>query len=66
MELLGRAQLSAAADIKILLNHKITVNSETVNGRMKEVVAKLAELPEDTVYLLPTRHMCDEIIMLRF
>ena len=28
---------------------------------MKEVVAKLTELPEDTVCLLPTRHMCDEI-----
>ena len=27
---------------------------------MKEVVVKLAELPEDTVCLLPTRHMCEE------
>ena len=28
---------------------------------MKEVVAKLEELPEDTVCLLPTRHMCEQI-----
>ena len=26
-----------------------------------KVVAKLTKLPEDTVCLLPTRHMCDEI-----
>ena len=28
---------------------------------MKEVVARLTELPQNTVCLLPTRHMCDEI-----
>ena len=63
VQLLGRARLGAmsAADVKILLSRKIALNSETVNGRMKEVVAKLVELPEDTVCLLPTRHMCDEI-----
>ena len=32
-----------------------------MNGRMKEIVSKLAELPEDTVCLLPTRHMCEQI-----
>ena len=45
----------------MLSNCLITLKSETVNGRMKEVVAKLAELPEDTVCLLPTRYMCDQI-----
>ena len=32
-----------------------------MNGRMKEIVSKLAELPEDTVCLLPIRHMCEQI-----
>ena len=30
-------------------------------GRMKEVVQTLATLPNDTVCLLPTRHMCNEL-----
>ena len=61
VELLGRAQLGAlsAADIKVLLNRKITLNSETVNGCMKEVVAKLAELPEE-------RDICVMKLMMRF
>ena len=63
IELLGRVRLGAlsASDIKILSNCKIPLRSDTVNGRMKEIVSKLAELPEDTVCLLPTRHMCEQI-----
>ena len=63
IELLGRVRLGAllASDVKLLSSRKITLRSDTVNGRMKEVVAKLEELPEDTVCLLPTRHMCEQI-----
>ena len=50
-QLLGRARLGtlSTADIKMLSNCLITLKSETVYGHMKEVVAKLAELPENTV-----------------
>ena len=63
IELLGRVRLGAllASDIRLLSSCMIPLKSDTVSGRMKEVVAKLVELPEDTVCLLPTRHMCDEV-----
>ena len=63
IELLGRVWLGALLknDISLLSSCKIPFKSDTINGCMKEVVAKLTELPEDTVCLLPTRHMCDEI-----
>ena len=63
IELLGRIRLGALFknDISLISSCKIPLKSDTINGRMKEVVAKLTELPEDTVCLLPTRHMCDEI-----
>ena len=62
IELLGRVRLGVLLkhDISLLSSCKIPLKSDLVNGRMK-VVAKLTELPEDTVCLLPTRHMCDEI-----
>ena len=62
-ELLGRIRLGAvlSTDIKLLSNCKIGLNSDTVNGRMKEIVVKLAELPDNTVCLLPTGHMCEQI-----
>jgi len=34
---------------------------ETVSERMKEVAQKISELPPDTVYLLPTKNMCDQL-----
>ena len=62
-KLLGRVRLGAflASDVKSLLNHKITLKSDTVNRCRKKVVGKLEELPEDTVSLLSTRHTCEKI-----
>ena len=48
-------------DAKLLDNRKICLSSDTMAGRMKEVVQTLTTLPNDTVCLLPTRHMCNEL-----
>ena len=48
-------------DLKILNKCKLSLSSDTVAGRMQQVVKALADLPADTVCLLPTRHMCDEL-----
>ena len=48
-------------DAAKLENRKINLSSDTMAGRMKEVVQTLATLPNDTVCLLPTRHMCSEL-----
>ena len=37
------------------------LSGETLSERMKEVARKLSELPPDTVCLLPTRNMCDQL-----
>ena len=49
IKLLGRVRLGAllTSDIRLLSSCKIPLKSDTVSGRMKEVVAKLVELPED-------------------
>ena len=62
-ELLGRVRLGklTAKDIKVLNKRKLSLNSPSISGRMKEVVNELLKLPEDTVCLLPTRSMCTEI-----
>ena len=48
-------------DANVLENQKISLSSDTMAGRMKEVVQTLTTLPNDTVCLLPTRHMCNEL-----
>ena len=62
-ELLGRVRLGklTAKDIKLLDQRKLSLSSPSISGRMKQVVDELLELPEDTVCLLPTKHMCMEI-----
>ena len=48
-------------DVTLLEKRKISIRSDTLSGRMKEVVQTLNTLPNDTVCLLPTRHMCNEL-----
>ena len=48
-------------DANVLENQKISLSSDTMAGRMKEVVQTLTTLPNDTVCLLPTRHICNEL-----
>ena len=48
-------------DIQLLERQKLPLHNESVNGRMKEVIEILSNLPTDTVCLLPTRHMCDQL-----
>ena len=47
-------------DVSVLENRKISLSSDAMAGKMKEVVQTLATLPNDTVCVLPTRHMCNE------
>ena len=56
VQLLGRVRLGtlSVADMKLLSSRKIKLNSNTVGGRMNEIVAKL---PNDIICLLPTRHV---------
>ena len=48
-------------DINVLNQQKWQLSGDTVSKRIKEVVQKLYELPPDTVCLLPTRNMCDQL-----
>ena len=48
-------------DLKILTEYKLSLDDHTVSGRMQQVIKLLADLPPDTVCLLPTRHMCGEL-----
>ena len=48
-------------DVAVLEKRKISLCNNTLSGRMKEVVETLNTLPNDTVCLLPTRHMCAEL-----
>ena len=48
-------------DIKLLNKRKIQLKGDTVSERLKEVAQKLSELSPDTVCLLPTRNMCDQL-----
>ena len=48
-------------DVETLEKHIVPFNSDSVTGRMQEVVAGIAKLPNDTVCLLPTRHMCEQL-----
>ena len=63
VDMLSRVRLGhvTSDDLKILNERKLSLSDETVSGRMQQVVKALAELPSDTVCLLPTRHMCDEL-----
>ena len=63
VELLSRIRLGCITneDIKLLSERKMKLSGNTVSERMKEVAQKLSELPPDTVCLLPTRNMCDQL-----
>ena len=61
--LLGRVRLGKvnAADLKLLNERKLKLQSQSITERLKEIVSQLSKLPSDTVCLLPTRYMCSEI-----
>ena len=63
IELLSRVRLGCitSEDIKLLNERKMQLIGESIPQRMKEVARTLAELPPDTVCLLPTRNMCDQL-----
>ena len=63
VELLSRIRLGCITneDIKLLSERKMKLSGNTVSERMKEVAQKLSELPPDTVCLLSTRNMCDQL-----
>ena len=48
-------------DVSVLEKQKISLTSDTMSDRMKEVMHTLTTLPSDTVCLLPTSHMCNEL-----
>ena len=60
VNVLSRVRLGyiTSEDVALLEKRKISLHSDTLSGRMKEV---LNTLPNDTVCLLPTRHMCAEL-----
>ncbi|KAI5754239.1 hypothetical protein M8J77_007028 [Diaphorina citri] len=47
-------------DQDILSQRLITIKSESISSRLKEVTDHLNSLPDDTVCLLPTKHMCEQ------
>ena len=63
VSLLSRIRLGHVTneDINILEGRKLLLDSDSVSGRMKQVVKALSNLPNDTVCLLPTRHMCEQL-----
>ena len=63
VELLSRVRLGCIIneDIKVLNERKIQLSGDSVSDRLKEEAQKLSELPSDTVCLLPTRNMCDQL-----
>ena len=63
VEVLSRVRLGyvTSDDVTVLEKQKISLCSDTLSGRKKEVVQTLNTLPNDTVCLLPTRHMCSEL-----
>ena len=48
-------------DVEALEKRIVPFNSDTVTGRMQEVVETMANLPNDTVCLLPTSHTCEQL-----
>ena len=48
-------------DVDQLEKRKISFSSDTVTGRLEEVAKTMQNLPSDTVCLLPTRHMCEQL-----
>ena len=63
VELLSQIRLGCITneDIKLLNERKIQLSADSVCERMKEVAKKLSKLPADTVCLLATRNMCDQL-----
>ena len=48
-------------DVKTLEKCIIPFESDSITGKMLEVVERMAKLPSNTVCLLPTRHMCEQL-----
>ena len=63
VELLNRIRLGCVTndDIKLLGERKMKLSGKTMSEKTKEVAQKLLELPPDTVCLLPTRNMCEQL-----
>ena len=59
-ELLGRVRLGfiTEEDIKLLNDRKLEFSSNDREEIVQELCVHLENLPEDTVFLLPTRNMC--------
>jgi len=61
--ILSRVRLGYVTDQDVETFEKriVPFNSNSITGRMQEVVERMAKLPNDTVCLLPTRHMCEQL-----
>jgi hypothetical protein len=46
------------SDMKMLESRKISLQTDTVEGTLREIVRVLRSLPRDTVCLVPTKHTC--------
>ena len=61
--ILSRVRLGYVTDqdVETLEKRIIPFDSDSVSGKMLEVVKRMEKLPSDTVCLLPTRHMCEQL-----
>ena len=48
-------------DVETLEKRIIPFESDSITGKMLEVVERMTKLPSDIVCLLPTRHMCEQL-----
>jgi len=63
VSLLSRISLGyvTAYDVKILNACKLALDDNSVSGKMQQVVNAISNLPSDTVCLLPTHSVCNEL-----
>ena len=61
--ILSRVRLGYVTDqdVETLEKRIIAFDSDSITGKMLEVVERMEKLPSDTVCLLPTRHMCEQL-----
>ena len=61
--MLSRVRLGCVTDhdVETLEKHIIPFSNDSVTGRMQEVVERMGKLPCDTVCLIPTRDMCEQL-----
>ncbi|KAI5732111.1 hypothetical protein M8J77_021724 [Diaphorina citri] len=62
-DVLSRVRLGVLTkrDQDILCQRLLPLESDSISSRLKEVTNHLASLPSDTVCLLPTRNMCEQL-----